>query len=353
MSTRIPVTAAGADPYDVVVGHGVIGEMPDHLGPATRVLLVHAPALTERAHSAADVLSRRGLSVRLAELPDGERAKDIAETIRLWETAGELAMTRDDAVVALGGGAVTDAAGFAAATWLRGVRVVHVPTTILGMVDAAVGGKTGINTPAGKNLVGAFHQPAAVLADLDLLGDLPPAERASGLAEVVKTGFIADPVILDLVEDDPTGAAHLQELVERSVTVKAQVVSSDAHEAGRREILNYGHTLGHAIERREDYRWRHGDAVAVGMVYAAALAHAAGRLTADVLTRHRELLTAVGLPTTYDAAAWPDLRATMSIDKKARGSTLRFVVLDGIAAPGLLEGPDEDLLRRAYEEVCR
>ncbi|HEY5335572.1 MAG TPA: 3-dehydroquinate synthase [Mycobacteriales bacterium] len=351
MTTRIPVTAAGAAPYDVVVGRGVREEVAEHLAGATRVLLVHARAMAEQADVTAEQLRQKGFAVRKAPLPDGEAAKDIDEIARLWELAGDFAMTRDDAVVAMGGGAVTDAAGFAAATWLRGVRVVHLPTTILGMVDAAVGGKTGINTAAGKNLVGAFHQPASVLADLDLLATLPDPERISGLAEVVKTGFIADPEILRLLDEDPTGTRHLQELVERSLAVKADVVSTDAKEAGRREILNYGHTLGHAIERRENYGWRHGDAVAVGMVFAAALAHGSGRLDADVVRRHRDLLTAVGLPTTYAADAWPELRAAMSVDKKARGTTLRFIVLDGIGVPGRLDGPDEALLEQAYEEV--
>jgi 3-dehydroquinate synthase len=351
VTARIPVTAAGAPPYEVVVGHGVLDGVVDHLVGATRVLFVHALAVTDQAQMTAEHLRSKGLDVRLNVLPDGEGAKSIREIARLWDVAGDLGMTRDDAVVAMGGGAVTDAAGFVAATWLRGVRVVHLPTTILGMVDAAVGGKTGINTAVGKNLVGAFHQPSAVLADLELLATLPAAERISGLAEVVKTGFIADPEILRLLEDDPTGSTHLQELIERSITVKADVVSADAREAGRREILNYGHTLGHAIERRESYSWRHGDAVAVGMVFAAALSHRAGRLDGAVVQRHRDLLTAVGLPTTYAADAWPELRAAMSIDKKARGTVLRFVVLDGIAAPGRLEGPDEDLLRTAYEEV--
>ena len=186
-------------------------------------------------------------------------------------------------MVAVGGGATTDLAGFAAATWLRGVRVVHVPTTLLGMVDAAVGGKTGINSPAGKNLVGAFHEPAGVLCDLTSLETLPKHDFVSGLAEVVKCGFIADPEILTLLESDLAGAVsptgpHLRELVERTVAVKARVVSSDLREAGQREHLNYGHTLGHAVEKVEDYRWRHGAAVSVGMVFVAELARLAGSL---------------------------------------------------------------------------
>ena len=345
MTTRIPVTPTGAEPYEVLVGRGLLDEVGLDAG---RVLLVHAAPVSDHAEQLAKRLRHSGSEVALVAVPDGEAAKSVAVVDALWTRLAVLGATRDDAVVGLGGGAVTDVAGFAAATWLRGIRVVQVPTTLLGMVDAAVGGKTGINVPAGKNLVGAFHQPTQVVCDLELLATLPAEELTSGMAEVVKCGFVADPRILELLDGD-----HLQELVERSVRVKARVVSADPKEGGLREILNYGHTLGHAIERREDYRWRHGDAVAVGMVFAAALARLAGRLDAATAARHAELLSASGLPTTYDPAAWPELRAAMSLDKKARGSTLRFVVLDGLAEPGRLEGPSEELLEQAYAEVAR
>jgi 3-dehydroquinate synthase len=226
---------------------------------------------------------------------------------------------------------------------------VQVPTSLLGMVDAAVGGKTGVNTAAGKNLVGAFHPPAGVLCDLSTLDTLAPVDLVAGLAEVVKCGFIADPAILDLI-DQPHH--HLRELVERSVRVKARVVSEDLRESGLREILNYGHTLGHAIEKREDYAWRHGHAISVGLVFAAALGRHSGRLADDVADRHRSILDALGLPTTYPAAAWPALRAAMRVDKKARGASLRFVVLDGLARPGILESPSDALLQAAYAEVA-
>jgi 3-dehydroquinate synthase len=295
------------------------------------------------------------------EVPDGESAKTAEVTAWCWARLGEHGLTRSDAVVAVGGGSTTDLAGFVAATWLRGVRVVHVPTTLLGMVDAAVGGKTGINTDAGKNLVGSVHEPAGVLCDLRQLATLPGAELRSGLAEVVKCGFIADPAILDLVEANPQaatdpGSAVLRELVERAVAVKAQVVAADLHERtgpGQvgREALNYGHTLGHAIERVEGYRFRHGDAVAIGMVFAAELARRSGRLDAAVADRHREVLDRVGLPTSYRAGRWPQLHAAMALDKKARGDRLRFVVLDGVARPAILEAPQAELLASAYAAV--
>jgi 3-dehydroquinate synthase len=259
-------------------------------------------------------------------------------------------------VVGIGGGAATDLAGFVAATWLRGVPVVQVPTTLLGMVDAAVGGKTAIDVPEGKNLVGAFHPPAGVLCDMDTLATLDPADYVAGLAETIKAGFIADAEILRLVTENPGDATHprgrhARELAERAITVKARVVSADLKEAGLRETLNYGHTLGHAIERVEGYRWLHGNAVAIGMVFAAEVGWLAGRLEEASVARHREILQSVGLPTLYPGGRWTELREAMSLDKKSRGSKLRMVVLDGEGHPGILESPPEDLLEEAYRAV--
>ncbi len=303
-------------------------------------------------------LASSGHEAHALEVPDGEAAKTGDVLAACWSFLGRHAFTRSDAVVTLGGGATTDLGGFVAASWLRGVRVVHVPTTLLAMVDAAVGGKTGINTAEGKNLVGAFHHPAGVLCDLDTLGTLPPEELASGMAEVVKCGFIADPAILELVEAAPQEALSvgplLRELVERAVRVKLDVVAGDFKEAGGgaghpgREVLNYGHTLAHAVERAEHYRYRHGNAVSVGMVFVAELARLAGRLDDATAARHAAVLASVGLPTTYDGAGWDELLATMRVDKKTRGDLLRFVVLDGLARPAVLEGPDEALLQQAF-----
>ncbi|GGJ86513.1 3-dehydroquinate synthase [Pilimelia anulata] len=351
------IEVGGPQPYRVVVGRGLAAEVPGLLPGAARAAVLYAGPLADRAAAVAGALDAAGIAPLPIEVPDAEAGKDAAVAVRCWDALGAAAFTRTDAVVGVGGGAVTDLAGFVAAAWLRGVRWVPVASSLLGMVDAAVGGKTGINTAAGKNLVGAFHPPAGVLADLDLLDTLPPADLRAGLAEVVKCGFIADPAILDLVERDPAAAADpghpaLAELVERAIRVKADVVAGDLREAGRREILNYGHTLGHAIEHVEGYRWRHGDAVAVGCAYAAALGRAAGRLDPATADRHAAVLAGLGLPVTYAADAWPALRAAMSVDKKARGGTLRFVVLDGLARPGILAGPAEELLARAYAEVA-
>ncbi|GIG92471.1 3-dehydroquinate synthase [Plantactinospora endophytica] len=352
--TRIPV--GGDRPYDVLVGRDLLAALPPLLDGAERAAVLHAPPLKAHADELAERLRAAGITPLTVPVPDAEAGKDIEVAAGCWERLGAAGFTRTDAVVGVGGGAVTDLAGFVAACWLRGVRWVPVSTSLLGMVDAAVGGKTGINTAAGKNLVGAFHPPVGVLCDLAMLDSLPAVDLTAGLAEVVKCGFIADPAILELIESDPTAATDpsglvVRELVERAIRVKADVVSGDLREAGRREILNYGHTLGHAIEKVEGYRWRHGHAISVGLVYAAGLAWRAGRLDEPTAARHRTVLTTLGLPTGYRADAWPELLAAMRVDKKARGSRLRFVVLDGLAETGILDGPDDDLLFDAYAEV--
>ena len=352
----------GASPYDVVVGRDLTARLPGLLGESVeRVAVLYAGALGALADPIVDALVEH-YDVLALGLPEGERAKTAPVAADCWEALGEAGFTRSDAVVTIGGGSATDLGGFVAATWLRGVRVVHVPTTLLAMVDAAVGGKTGINTGAGKNLVGSFHEPAGVLCDLSLLASLPREELVAGLGEVVKCGFIADPTILDIVErTDPAtltpDSAELRELVERAIRVKVDVVVGDLKETGAgggvgREVLNYGHTLAHAIERTSDYAVRHGEAVAIGCVFVAELAARAGSLDPAIVERHRTALARVGLPTTYDAASFDDLHAAMKVDKKARGSQLRFVVLDDLASPRILAGPGEDDLRAAYAAIA-
>ncbi|MEU6998643.1 3-dehydroquinate synthase [Nonomuraea sp. NPDC046570] len=356
-ATRI--TVRGDSPYDVVIGTGVLGELPGLLGPGVRtVAVIHPAGLPEISRPVCGALSDAGFDVVALPVPDGERAKSVEVAAGLWSALGRYGVTRSDAVVGVGGGATTDLAGFVAATWLRGVKVVLVPTTLLAMVDAAVGGKNGIDTPEGKNLVGTFLPPAGVLCDLATLPSMPRQDYIAGLAEVIKGGFIADPAILLLIEDDPEGATrpegdHTRELIERKIQVKADVVGADLREAGLREVLNYGHTLAHAIERAEQYHIRHGEAVAIGMVYAAELSRLDGRIGADLVERTRAVLTSVGLPTAYRKDAWPRLRDHMRLDKKNRGARQRFVVLDGLARPGRLEDPSEELLEAAYAEVAR
>jgi 3-dehydroquinate synthase len=360
--TRIRVETAS--PYVVVVGHGLLDELAGLLDGARRVAVIHPQALSATGLAIRDDLAAAGFEAHAIEVPNAEEAKTSEVAAYCWKALGQVGFTRTDAVVGVGGGATTDLAGFVAATFLRGIRVVHVPTTLLGMVDAAVGGKTGINTAEGKNLVGAFHEPAGVLCDLAALETLNPHDLAAGLAEVVKCGFIADPEILRLVEADPTSAQDptstvCRELIERGIAVKARVVARDLREqtstgtAVGREALNYGHTLAHAIERAERYTWRHGAAVSVGMVFVAELARLAGRLDEPTADRHREVLASLNLPTTYaGSASWATLHDGMKVDKKSRGDRLRFVILEALARPAVLEAPDPALLTAAYAEIA-
>ncbi|MEU1090566.1 3-dehydroquinate synthase [Streptomyces sp. NPDC005892] len=356
--TRIQVAGtAGSDPYEVLVGRQLLGELPRLIGDrAKRVAVLHPEALAETGEAVREDLASQGYEAIAIQLPNAEEAKTVEVAAYCWKALGQTGFTRSDVIVGVGGGATTDVAGFVAASWLRGVRWIAVPTTVLGMVDAAVGGKTGINTAEGKNLVGAFHPPAGVLCDLAALDSLPVHDYVSGMAEIIKAGFIADPVILDLVEGDPEGARtpagpHTAELIERSIRVKADVVSSDLKESGLREILNYGHTLGHAIEKNERYKWRHGAAVSIGLVFAAELGRLAGRLDDATADRHRTVLASVGLPLTYRGDQWPRLLENMRLDKKSRGDLLRFIVLDALGKPTVLEGPDPAILLAAYGEV--
>lgn len=332
--TTIPVN--GPQPYSVTIGHGLTRRLAEAIADldCQRIAIVHQPPLSHAADHLAGVLEEQaGLVPHLLPVPDAEAGKELHVLGHLWDHMGARGFGRRDVVVGLGGGATTDLAGFLAATWMRGIRVIQVPTSLLAMVDAAVGGKTGINTAAGKNLVGAFHEPSGVFVDLEYLRALPPEELVSGSAEIVKTGFIADPVILDRYETDPAAcldvAGFLPELVERSIAVKVVVVGHDLKESGPREALNYGHTFGHAVERRENYRWRHGHAVAVGMIYAAHLAQLTGFIDADVVSRHYRILESIGLPVSYPDGHFAELHDAMKRDKKNRGGHIRFVLLDG------------------------
>ena len=353
-TTVIPVT--GTDPYDVIIGRGLLASLADQLGPrVAKVLIVHPPTLGAKANALRESLVDR-YEVLLAEVPDAEDAKRVEVAAFCWQIMGQTDFTRTDAVVGLGGGATTDLAGFVAATWLRGVRLVQCPTSVAGMVDAAVGGKTGINTSEGKNLVGSFYAPSAVIADLDVLDTLPRNEILAGFAEVVKCGFIGEPEILDIIEADVDRATdptsdEFRRVVELSIGLKARFVSEDFKESGLREILNYGHTLGHAIEHAERYRWRHGAAISVGMVFAAELGRIAGSLSDEVVDRHRRILESLTLPVDYPLGRWKTLLATMQRDKKARAGMMRFIVLDEVGKTSVLAGPEEALLFAAYQEV--
>ena len=289
-------------------------------------------------------------------VPDGEDGKTIATVTKLWNWLWAAGFTRSDLVVGIGGGAITDLAGFAAASWLRGIDWVAVPTSLAGMVDASVGGKTGINSDYGKNLIGAFHSPAQVIIDTSFLQTLSDRDFAAGMAEVIKCGFISDPKILDVAASHSVDSLRnnpdvVSELIERAVSVKAEIVSSDFKEGFAREVLNYGHTLGHAIEIHAKYQLRHGEAVAIGLVYAAELAAARDLITSTELVLHKSILSAYGLPITFDRQAWQYLLPLLALDKKARGNMVRFVALNGIGQTVRLEDLTSAELDAAYERI--
>ena len=287
-------------------------------------------------------------NLRIVEIPKGELAKSPEFLLKMWEVCGEFGLTRSDCIIGIGGGSATDLAGFVAASWLRGISWHAIPTSLAGMVDAAIGGKTGINSSHGKNLIGAFHSPTSVVIDKSFLNSLSERDFNAGMAEVIKCGFISDRKILELALAAKTNIA---ELISRSIAVKAQVVSADFKEGRLREILNYGHTLGHAIEKIEEYKLRHGEAVAIGLVFAAELSNIAGGLNAAAVVLHRELLEKFDLPTSYRPGALPKLIELMAGDKKSRGTVVRFIGLEDIAKPIWLESVTSDQIAQAYGRI--
>ena len=351
------ISVEGTAAYEVVIGRNLLDQVPLMLIGAKKVLIVHPVGLSVSAEALRDSLIGSGFDVVLAGVPDSEDAKRIEVAAFCWGILGKSEFSRTDMIIGFGGGAITDLAGFVAATWLRGVGIVQIPTTVLAMVDAAIGGKTGVNTAEGKNLVGVFHSPSGVLVDLETLASLARNELVAGFAEIIKCGFISDTQILDLVEKNIQEATDSSselflELVTRAIKVKAIVVAEDFREEGLRETLNYGHTLGHAIELAERYKWRHGAAVSIGMVFAAELARLNGRLSMAEVQRHRDVLASLGLPVSYPADKWPQLLANMRIDKKARAGSLRFIVLDEIGKPRIMHAPTDEILFTAFQEIA-
>jgi 3-dehydroquinate synthase len=356
MSTK-RILVGGVDPYEVLVGRSLLGEIRGVVpGGVQKVLLVHPLALQTSADVLAEELRNSGLEVFQAGVSDGEDAKRIEVAAWCWSIMGQSDFTRSDAIIGFGGGSTTDLAGFVAATWLRGVAYIAIPTTLLGMVDAAIGGKTGINTAEGKNLVGAFYAPRAVVCDLDTLQTLPKNELISGMGEVAKYGFISDERILELLETELDSALDystnvFSEIVERCIAIKARVVAADFKESGEREVLNYGHTLGHAIELVEKFQWRHGAAISVGMMFVANLGVSLGHTPVDLLERQERIFKLLGLPTTYRPGRFQQLLDAMRRDKKSRAGTLRFIALDGIGKPRVITAPTEEALMAAYGEI--
>jgi 3-dehydroquinate synthase len=340
--------------YTVELSNSWRDSLTENVQGRARVALIVSEPLASRI---------QGLDLGNAEvfsfaIPDGEAGKSSSTLIKIWDWLGAAGFTRSDLIVGIGGGAVTDFAGFAAASWLRGLDWIAVPTTVVGAVDAAIGGKTAINSDYGKNLIGAFHSPIKVIINLDWFSTLTDRDFAAGLAEVVKCGFIADGKILDLmrgksVSEIRRDLALVQELVERSVKVKSEVVSQDFKESFAREALNYGHTLGHAVELDCGYSLRHGECVAIGMAFMANLQFDLGLISRELATDHLQILEGLGLPTSYKRESWAKLLAHMAVDKKSRGSSLRFVTISEIGKTDRLENPDPKTLYAAYEKVSK
>jgi len=340
--------------YDVLIDVDYLAALSDRAQGHARVAVIFSESMKDRIPQ----LEAGDCEFFYLPIPDGEAGKSVAVLVQAWNWLGAAGFTRADLIVGIGGGAVTDFAGYLAASWLRGMDWIAVPTTVAGMVDAAVGGKTGINSDYGKNLIGAFHSPIAVLIDPSWLGTLSDRDFAAGLAEAVKCGFIADGEILNLIAskslaDIRASREFTVELIERSVAVKARVVSGDFKESFDREILNYGHTFGHAVELSSKYSLRHGECVSIGMAFIAYLSEGLSLISPELSKLHIETLSRLGLPVTYKGAQWPELLAAMKLDKKSRGNALRFVVITEIGKTQRLENPIESELIAAYERLSQ
>lgn len=340
MTIRVATAEQRTPPYDVVIGHGLLAELPalaQAACPAARYAVItdshvaklYGDQVVARLHDGK-------LHAELFEFPAGEWNKTRETWTMLSDKMLAAQLGRDCAVMALGGGVVGDVAGFVAATYLRGVPCIQVPTTLLAMIDSSIGGKTGVDVPAGKNLVGAFHQPRLVVADLDLLGTLPAPQLAAGIAEAVKHGAIADADYFAFLEREHAAVtgkqpAALERLVRRSVEIKATVVAADERETGRRAILNFGHTVAHAVEATVKFAVLHGEAVAIGMAYEARLAERLGIAAAGTADRIGRLLERYKLPLELpESATADDLLAAMQLDKKARAGTVRFALPEAV-----------------------
>jgi 5-deoxy-5-amino-3-dehydroquinate synthase len=343
----VPVSFEGAAPnrdYNVHIGNGVVNELSAVVAAVAPAARRAAIVSQDGVAAAAKKLSapiEPGIENRWFTIPDGEHHKRLSTVEDLCEQWAEWGMNRNDVVIAVGGGIVTDVGGFAASCYVRGIKVIYVSTTLLGMIDAAVGGKTGVNLAAGKNLVGAFWQPSAVLCDLDFLTTMPPRERACGFGEMAKYRFLGI---------DDLAALPLEQQVARCVELKARVVSADEREGGMRAILNYGHTLAHAIETVGDHALRHGEAVAIGLVFAAELAHVMGRIDAARVAEHRQIVSSfdlqVDIPLGLDRES---LITVMGRDKKAL-TGLTFV-LDGPKGVETVTGVTHESLDAAFDAM--
>lgn len=336
-SIRVDLAERG---YDIRIGTGILerlGREVVSLGVRGKVAVVTNPKVFKlHGSSAVRSLKKAGLDVRVFKIPDGERYKTLASVTRLYDALLKNRFERGSCLVALGGGVIGDLAGFAAATYLRGIRFVQVPTTLAAQVDASIGGKTGVNHPTGKNLIGAFYQPSLVLIDTRVLKTLPKREYVSGIAEVIKYGVIADRAFFGLLEERMQDILNLDEdvlerIIGRSCEIKARVVGEDEHEQNRRRILNYGHTLGHAVESATGYRrFLHGEAVAIGMAFAARLAEILGLSGRETAQRQIHLIESSGLSASLPRIRTADILKSMKLDKKVAGGAIHFVLADRI-----------------------
>ena len=351
MSDVISVTAE--QKYDVLIGCNWRDELSARASDRTRCAIV----TTESMKAVIGNLQAGDCEFVYCIIPDGEEGKSPEVLLKLWNWLAAAGFTRTDLVVGIGGGAITDIAGFAAATYLRGIDWIAVPTSVAGSVDAAIGGKTGANLDYGKNLVGSFHSPRTVLIDCSWFATLSDRDFAAGLAEVIKCGFIRDGQILNLLQNKNLHQVRsdenlVLELIKRAVQVKADVVGGDFKESFDREILNYGHTFGHAVEKHAKYSLRHGECVAIGMAFMAHLQSDLGLISDEVRDLHLSLLAELNLPVTYSSGDWPELRALMSMDKKSRGNSLRFVTISEIGKTDRIADVAQGHLLSAYEKVC-
>lgn len=330
--------------YSVVVGANGPDEIKSISAEHRKVLLVAPTALIKLFKL------KESKNLSIISTPAGENQKSIKVMESVWRKCAAVGIERSDAIIGFGGGATTDLAGFAAATWLRGIDWYAMPTSLAGMVDASIGGKTGLNSQSGKNLIGSFYSPRSVLIDTSYLTKLPARDLSAGMAEVIKCGFISDYKILNLVQDD---VIDFDQLIYRAVKVKARVVAKDFKESKLREILNYGHTLGHAIEKDSKFRLRHGEAVSIGMVFAAELSNELVGLSKEVVDLHRVLSSNFKLPISYPKSRWKSLSALLLKDKKVKQGKVRFIGISKIGKPVWLEDVPSNTLARVYERITK
>ncbi|HDP69708.1 MAG TPA: 3-dehydroquinate synthase [Actinobacteria bacterium] len=351
----------GERSYDVLIGHSMLNEAGARIKSiisAERAFIVSNPIVLKLyGDKFCHNLKSAGFDLTVLEVPDGERHKSLETARKLYDRLIEKNATRFDVVIALGGGVIGDLSGFVAATYMRGMPFVQVPTTLLAQIDSSVGGKVAVNHPKAKNLIGCFYQPKLVLADVDVLKTLPERELKAGLAEAIKCGFLDSDDFISFLEEYVEEILAIKEdalieLVKRCCEFKARVVETDEKDLGRRAILNYGHTIGHAIEAVTDYKkYLHGEAVAMGMVCAARIAHKLGLTEEDLVNRHRYILRRAGLPISAPPFDPEDLKKHLLLDKKKRGGKFTFVLLRGIGEPSI-ESVSYDIIAESLK-LCR